>query len=55
MPVYWFSCIAEKNLGVLMQNIKSPDQQRGATTLGMLCIFAVLGLGLYAVIRPTSI
>lgn len=30
---------------------KLPRQQRGATALGMLTIVAILGLGLYAVIR----
>jgi hypothetical protein len=34
-----------------MDNIKTRDQQRGATALGMLTILAILGLGLYAVIR----
>ena len=34
-----------------MNNIKTRDQQRGATALGMLTILAILGLGLYAVIR----
>lgn len=34
-----------------MNYIKTRDQQRGATALGMLTIVAILGLGLYAVIR----
>ena len=34
-----------------MNNIKTRDQQRGATALGTLTILAILGLGLYAVIR----
>lgn len=34
-----------------MQNCKSLKQQQGATALGMLTIIAILGLGLYAVIR----
>jgi Domain of unknown function (DUF4845) len=34
-----------------MNNIKTRDQQRGATALGMLTILAILGLALYAVIR----
>ncbi len=34
-----------------MKNIKTRHQQRGATALGMLTILAILGLGLYAVIR----
>lgn len=34
-----------------MNYLKTRDQQRGATALGMLTILAILGLGLYAVIR----
>lgn len=34
-----------------MNNIKTRNQQRGATALGTLTIVAILGLGLYAVIR----
>ena len=34
-----------------MNYLKTRDQQRGATALGMLTILAILGLALYAVIR----
>lgn len=34
-----------------MKNLSTRHQQRGATALGMLTIVAILGLGLYAVIR----
>jgi len=34
-----------------MQNIKFRSRQQGATMLGMLVIIAILGLGLYSVIR----
>lgn len=34
-----------------MNYIKTREQQRGATALGMLTILIILGLGLYAVIR----
>ncbi len=34
-----------------MTHLKTRDQQRGATALGMLTILAILGLGLYGVIR----
>ncbi len=34
-----------------MTHLKTRDQQRGATTLGMLTILIILGLGLYGVIR----
>jgi hypothetical protein len=34
-----------------MNIIKTRHQQRGATALGMITILAILGLGLYAVIR----
>lgn len=34
-----------------MQTMKNRQQQRGATLVGMLVIIAILGLGLYSVIR----
>ena len=34
-----------------MNTVNTPCRQRGATLIGMLCIIAVLGLGLYAVVR----
>jgi Domain of unknown function (DUF4845) len=34
-----------------MTHLKTRAQQRGATALGMLTILAILGLGLYGVIR----
>jgi Domain of unknown function (DUF4845) len=34
-----------------MTHLKTRDQQRGATALGMLTILIILGLGLYGVIR----
>jgi hypothetical protein len=38
-------------MGADMTHLKTRDQQRGATALGMLTILIILGLGLYAVIR----
>ncbi|MGD9842688.1 MAG: DUF4845 domain-containing protein [Steroidobacteraceae bacterium] len=38
-----------------MRKINGPYQQCGATALGMLSIIAVLGLGLYAIIRLTPV
>jgi len=38
-----------------MQQIRSRAQQRGATMLGTLVIVAILGLGLYGVIRLTPV
>lgn len=38
-----------------MQQIRLRQQQRGATMLGTLVIVAILGLGLYGVIRLTPV
>lgn len=38
-----------------MQHIRLRERQRGATLLGTLVIVAILGLGLYAIIRLTPV
>jgi len=42
-------------MGAVMQHLSTRAQQRGATTVGMLIIVAILGLGLYGVIRLTPV